>query len=192
MARHALSHDDLLRGERVRLCGVEPSDAAIWREWEDDVAYKRLLDVEPALPRPLGDIESMIRQHNNDKDAFLLGVRLLDGDDLIGFVDIEGILWTHGFGWLGIGIGSAAQRGKGYGREALELALGFAFRELNLHRIGLTVYEYNEAAIALYEKVGFQREGVYREHLLRDGRRFDMYLYGLLRHEWSAVGGDGA
>ena len=43
---------------------------------------------------------------------------------------------------------------------------------------------YNERAIALYEKLGFQREGVHREHLQRDGRRYDMYLYGLLRSEW--------
>ena len=60
----------------------------------------------------------------------------------------------------------------------------FAFDELNLHRVQLTVFSYNERAIALYEKLGFQREGVYREHLQRDGRRYDMYLYGLLRHEW--------
>jgi RimJ/RimL family protein N-acetyltransferase len=46
------------------------------------------------------------------------------------------------------------------------------------------VFSYNESAIALYEALGFTREGVYREHLERDGRRHDMYLYGLLRSEW--------
>jgi RimJ/RimL family protein N-acetyltransferase len=58
--------------------------------------------------------------------------------------------------------------------------------ELNLHRVQLTVFSYNERAIALYEKLGFQREGVYREFIQRDGRRYDMYLYGLLRREWKA------
>ena len=72
----------------------------------------------------------------------------------------------------------------GYGREAIELTLKFAFHELNLHRIQLTVFSYNERAIALYESFGFKREGVFREHLQRDGRRYDMYLFGLLRHEW--------
>ena len=42
----------------------------------------------------------------------------------------------------------------------------------------------NERAIALYEKAGFRREGVFREFGQRDGRRYDMYLYGLLRPEW--------
>ena len=50
----------------------------------------------------------------------------------------------------------------------------------------LTVFAYNERAIALYEKLGFVREGVYREFLARDGVRYDMYLYGLLRREWEA------
>ncbi len=67
----------------------------------------------------------------------------------------------------------------------MELALRFAFNELNLYRVQLTVFSYNERAINLYEKLGFQREGVFREHIQRDGRRHDMILYGLLRQEWT-------
>jgi RimJ/RimL family protein N-acetyltransferase len=87
---------------------------------------------------------------------------------------------------MSIGLGDSANWGKGYGNEATRLALGFAFNELNLHRVQLTVFDYNSRAIHLYEKLGFQQEGIYREFLQRDGRRFDMYLYGLLRHEWEA------
>jgi RimJ/RimL family protein N-acetyltransferase len=79
--------------------------------------------------------------------------------------------------------------GKSYGGEALHLLLDHAFGELNLHRVQLTVLACNEPAIALYEKLGFVREGVYREFLLRDRIRFDMYLYGLLRREWEASAG---
>ena len=70
------------------------------------------------------------------------------------------------------------------GREAMQLALAFAFNELNLYRVCLTVFSYNDQAITLYERLGFVREGAYRQHLERDGRRYDMYLYGLLRPEW--------
>jgi RimJ/RimL family protein N-acetyltransferase len=68
----------------------------------------------------------------------------------------------------------------------MTLALNFAFEELNMHRVQLTVFQYNERAVALYEKLGFQKEGVYREFLHRDGKRYDMYLYGLLRSEWES------
>jgi RimJ/RimL family protein N-acetyltransferase len=67
----------------------------------------------------------------------------------------------------------------------MELALNFAFRELNLYRVQLTVFSYNERALKLYEKMGFKREGVFRDFIQRDGRRHDMILFGLLRREWA-------
>ncbi|MEP7191056.1 MAG: GNAT family protein, partial [Roseiflexaceae bacterium] len=115
------------------------------------------------------------------------GVRLLDGDELLGIVELDSILWPHRHTWVSIAIGEATNQGHGYGAEALGLALQFAFQELNLHRVQLTVFSYNQRAIALYEKLGFQREGIFREHLERDGTRFDMYLYGILRPEWLAT-----
>lgn len=72
----------------------------------------------------------------------------------------------------------------GGGKSTVLNLIAFAFNELNLHRIQVTVFSYNERSISLVEKLGFQREGVYREFLQRDGRRHDMVLYGLLRHEW--------
>ena len=77
-----------------------------------------------------------------------------------------------------------AGEGLAVSEEQIRKAVRFGFHELNLHRIQLTVFSYNERAVALYEKLGFTREGVYREHLQRDGQRHDMYLYGLLRREW--------
>ena len=55
-----------------------------------------------------------------------------------------------------------------------------------MHRVTITVFGYNERSMALAEKAGFQREGVFRERLQRDGKRYDMLLYGLLRREWEA------
>jgi hypothetical protein len=56
-----------------------------------------------------------------------------------------------------------------------------------LNIIGKRKCFYNQRAITLYEKLGFQREGVFPEHLERDGTRFDTYLYGILRPEWLAM-----
>jgi RimJ/RimL family protein N-acetyltransferase len=61
---------------------------------------------------------------------------------------------------MSIGLGDSANWGKGYGHEATRLALGFALNELNLHRVQLTVFDYNPRAIHLYEKLGFQQEGI--------------------------------
>ena len=79
------------------------------------------------------------------------------------------IKWRNQTAEMAIGIGDPALRGQGYGREALDLLLGYAFHELGLYRVGLTVLDYNTAAIRAYERVGFVREGVQREAVWRAG-----------------------
>lgn len=86
---------------------------------------------------------------------------------------------------MGIGIGEREYWSKGYGTDAMNVILRFAFDELNLYRISLNVFEYNQRAIRSYEKVGFVVEGREREFLRRGGRRWDMIFMGLLREEWA-------
>jgi len=176
----------LLVGQNIRLAALEPEDLPILARWYQDAEFLRLFDAVPAAPRTHSALQEWLEERRRARDSFVFGVRLLAGDELIGIVELDGILWNQQISWLSIGIGDAARRGHGYGAEALRLALDFAFGELNLHRVQLTVFSYNTAAIALYEKLGFQREGTYREFLQRDGMRHDMYLYGLLRREWDA------
>ena len=117
-------------------------------------------------------------------DSYLFGVRLLGSNALIGYIELDGILWTHGTSGLCVAIGEREYWGQGYGTEAAGLALDFAFQELNLHRVQATVFRYNQRSVAMCERLGFQQEGVYREFIHRDGKRHDMLLYGLLRHEY--------
>ena len=146
----------------------------------------RLLEAEAARPRSEDELARWLEETQKNPRTFSFAIRRLEDDALLGVINIEDILWPHAVGWLSISIGDRANWGKGYGGEAMRLVLDYAFRELNLHRIQLTVFEYNARAILLYEKLGFRREGVYREFMQRDGKRYDMYLYGLLSREWSA------
>ncbi|NWF69522.1 MAG: GNAT family N-acetyltransferase [Chloroflexi bacterium] len=172
----------LLLGARVRLTAIRAEDTPTVARWYEDSTFGRMIDAAPAYPRTETQV-SRFMQEETGKDSFAFAVRPLDDDRLLGFVDLSGILWTHGVAWLGIGFGPEHQ-GKGYGYETMKLVLDFGFGELNLHRIQLTVFSYNTRARALYEKLGFQREGLYREMLHRDGQRYDVLLYGLLRREW--------
>ena len=74
--------------------------------------------------------------------------------------------------------------GRGLGTEATELMLEHAFERLGLHRVGLSVFSYNERAIRAYEKAGFVIEGRLRDAVLRDGRYFDEIQMGALAREW--------
>jgi RimJ/RimL family protein N-acetyltransferase len=152
--------------------------------WYQDAEFLRLYDSRPAYPKTEAELARWLEELQKDKNTFAFAVRPLEGDDLIGYLELDGVDWQHGVCGMSLAIGDRSNWGKGYGHEATQLALAFAFNELNLYRVQVTVFSYNERSLSLVEKVGFQREGVYREFLQRDGKRYDMILYGMLRHEW--------
>jgi RimJ/RimL family protein N-acetyltransferase len=177
---------ELLRGTKVRLAALSKDDAPRMARWYEDVGYLRLQETNSALPKSVAQIEAELEQSDGSADTIVFGIWTGDNNELVGTLGFYEIEWSNRVAWLGMGIGDRGAWGKGYGTEALRLALQYAFDELNLHRLTLTVIDYNERAIALYEKAGFRREGVFREFGKRDGKRYDMYLYGLLRPEWEA------
>ncbi|MGG1662732.1 GNAT family N-acetyltransferase [Brevibacillus sp. NRS-1366] len=83
-----------------------------------------------------------------------------------------------------IDIGAKEFWGKGYGNEALRLLLDYAFLEMNLHRVSLRVFSFNEKAIKLYEKIGFKHEGISRQLLFREGKWHDLVHMGILQNEY--------
>ncbi|HET9852224.1 MAG TPA: GNAT family protein, partial [Candidatus Limnocylindrales bacterium] len=68
--------------------------------------------------------------------------------------------------------------------EATQLMLDHAFGTLGLHRIALTVFEFNERAIRAYRRCGFLVEGRARESIWRDGRWWDEVAMSVLASEW--------
>ena len=89
---------------------------------------------------------------------------------------------------ISIYLGSAEDRGLGIGSTALRLALDRAFSEGGLYRVWLTVHAENQRALRTYLRLGFQKEGTLREAFVRQGRRVDAYVMGLLRRDFLAGG----
>lgn len=71
--------------------------------------------------------------------------------------------------------------GKGVGTALMRAGIDLADNWLNLMRLELEVYTDNEAAVRLYERFGFEREGVLRRHAYRDGHYVDSYSMARLR-----------
>lgn len=170
----------LLVGKRIRLTQILPDDIAVIQGWCNDTVFMRLFDSAPAMPRTAVQVRSWFEK----QDEYSFAIRLLDGDAMIGLVGLDEIEWSNSTCGIGYGIGEASNRGRGYGTEAVQLALEFAFSELNMHRVTATVFSYNPPSARLLEKLGFVHEGIMRERVQRDGRRHDLVFYGLLRPEW--------
>jgi RimJ/RimL family protein N-acetyltransferase len=74
---------------------------------------------------------------------------------------------------------------RGYGTEAARAMLRFGFETLGLQRIYAAHFARNPASGRVMEKVGMRREGVWRQHIRREGGPFeDAVVYGILRSEW--------
>lgn len=78
--------------------------------------------------------------------------------------------------------------GKGVGRYLMEQAVEQADNWLNLIRLELEVHVDNEAACALYQKVGFETEGIKRLSTFKAGRYIDMVLMSRIRPDYVSNG----
>jgi RimJ/RimL family protein N-acetyltransferase len=185
----------LFEGRLVYLAFIKPDeDARIESKWTHDAEYQRMLNadlVRPLSPSRIKKKYSEIEKEMDEKgNQFYFTIRRLQEDSsddtsrLLGFAKLDWIGWSQGVGSVSIAIGEQENRRQGYGGDALRLILRYAFGELNLFRLGVTIPEYNLAALGLFEKAGFKFDARQREALQREGRHWDIIRLGLLRAEW--------
>jgi RimJ/RimL family protein N-acetyltransferase len=179
----------LFEGQDIRFGPIDyDKDPEIESKWTHDAGFMRLYELEPARPMSAAIVkkqyEKLEKRVEESRNLYHFMIRAKADDRLIGKAMIHRIEWANGNCSLQLGLGAADDRRKGYGTQALRLLLRFAFAELNLHRVTASVAEYNEGALALLKKFGFLEEVRRRKALERDGRRWDLLVFGLLKDEW--------
>ena len=105
------------------------------------------------------------------------------GEHLIGMLSVEtfpNIPRRRHAGRIGISVTETWQ-GKGVGKALMQAGIDLADKWLNLMRLELEVYADNEAAIRLYERFGFEREGLLRRHAFRNGEYVDAVMMARFR-----------
>lgn len=183
--------DQLFQGEHISLSSIDhEKDAEIESRWLHNLDYMRMLDWELAYPLSPSQLkkryEEIEKEQEEKNNLFYFTIRLKPDSRLIGFAKLFWIEWSHGTGFIQMGIGESQHRRLGYGREALNLLLRFAFGEINLYRLTSVVPEYNQAAMSLFKQTGFIEEVRRRKAIPRDGQRWDSIHLGILSREWYA------
>ena len=173
----------MLKGEKVLLRAEAREDLKRLHELTRNLDLVVLSDGQ-WQPEPLAQWEQKFdkRLEEPDKTHFVIEV---DGI-LIGGIGLHHIDRRAGTAEFGIGIYDRDYLGKGYGRDAIETLLGWAFQIQNYRRIWLETYALNERAVRSYRAVGFVEEGRLREHAFYAGGYVDVLVMGLLRAEWLA------
>ena len=168
------------------------TDLDRYLEWVNDEEVMRYV-AAMAFPISRGQEEEFVREattHTRPPEI-AYAIETLEERRHIGSLGLHRIGGLAHSTELGIMIGDKAYWDRGYGTDTIRTALRFAFQELNLNRVALSVDADNGRGIACYRKCGFVEEGRLRQDRYRDGQYRDTILMAVLRHEFEA-GADGA
>jgi RimJ/RimL family protein N-acetyltransferase len=177
----------MIAGQSVRLRRPERGDLPRFAAWLNDPEVRRHLAL--IYPMSVAHEEQWLEEQLKAEpalQAFVIEARPSGADTLwqpVGVIGFHAIDWRSRAGELGLFIGEKSFWNAGHGTDAVRTLVRWGFRELNLNRVFLRVFEDNAAAIRCYEKTGFRLEGRLRQDRYQDGRYLDTLVMGLLREE---------
>jgi RimJ/RimL family protein N-acetyltransferase len=182
---HRAWFPDRLEGTRTVLRMHTPANLRAFERWYTDPEVARLTRYQEGPMRP-AEIERFFAARVVGPDSLALAVHVKSTDRLIGSCAFSQLDGDNGSALYHITIGEKDAWGSGYGTEATRLMLRHAFETLRLHRVALSVFEFNERAIRSYRSCGFTVEGRSREAIWREGRWWDEITMSILEPEWRA------
>jgi RimJ/RimL family protein N-acetyltransferase len=178
----------LFESARISFRKMTPEDIPVYHSWRNDLEVMRTTNPDLDLysfESTAEFVQQVILGSHSSKSYLILDK---DTQKPIGITSLIQIDRKNRNPECILDIGDKAYWGKGFGREALSLLLDYAFLEMNLHRVGLRVFSFNDRAISLYEKIGFKQEGRSRQAIFREGKWHDIIAMGILQAEYSSKG----
>lgn len=162
---------DTLVGKHIILRQYISSDSRPIHNWRNDKATTRWMGPKFAQPLSFEETAASLNRVIDQPatDAIFFAIADKRTHEYVGGIDLTSIDWKEGTGVLSIVIGESANRGKGYGTEAIGLLLAHAFETVKLHRVSLNVVAENQAAVRCYRKCGFRITGPNNDRILVDG-----------------------
>jgi RimJ/RimL family protein N-acetyltransferase len=172
-----------IAGKDVYLSPVCADDAEQYARWLSDPEVTDLLGTSHEVITVLCEKDWI---HNNIKDnkSYFFGIVKHKNDELIGNIGFLEIEHVHRTATLGIFIGDSKNCGKGYGTQAMKLAVKYGFDVLNLNNIDLSVFDFNERAVKSYIKAGFKEYGRRRQAFYINGKYHDAVRMDILREDF--------
>lgn len=178
----------MLEGKLVRLRALEPADAERAYKWINDREVTQYLMARYPYSMEFEKEFLANAARSNDFSDMRLAIETKDGVH-IGICGLHHGRPEDRHAELGIMIGDKDYWSGGYGTDAVSTVVRFAFEQMNLNKVSLGVFDFNERARAVYRKCGFTEEGRAREEYFQDGRYWDIVRMGILRREFEALHG---
>jgi RimJ/RimL family protein N-acetyltransferase len=176
----------MLEGKQIKLGPIRREYIESFLKWFNDPEIIQYL--VPFRPMTRMAEEEWLENIKNREDTIHLSILIPheDGPEtLIGNCGLHKIDWKNRVAEVAIVIGEKEYQNKGYGTEAMELLLEYGFNTVNLNRIELLTYVFNERALKSYKKVGFIEEGRKRQFVWKNGKYHDAIMMGILAKDWN-------
>ncbi len=166
----------------VTLRPLELDDIDLIYQWESNIELDILSGWSPkrSLVAFRHKYEKRITEPEDDRYTFGIQVE----KRLIGYIEMVMIDRFERRAFISILIGEKQLWGRGIGSTALRILLDYAFTVQAMEKICAEVYGLNLRSQRLMERVGFQREGILRQHEFHNGSRQDMHFFGILKPEF--------
>jgi len=134
-----------------------------------------------SLDRERSWINDLIMKDNNSIMYFAITMK--NSDEMIGYVSISDINYRIGTCfWSGIKLSPTA--GDGYGAQTTLLLLKYIFEELRMVRCTGVCQEENIQSLNLLTKIGFQKEGLMRKHIFKNGKYLNQWLLSFIDEDY--------
>ena len=173
-------------GKLVRLRECRKEDIPLAQRFLNDSETRALIGMGIPYPYTLADEERRVEKYSAGNDTYNFAIETLERGRYIGRCGINEIDWNARTVSIGVWIGDKKYWGYGYGTDAMDVLIRFCFEQMNINKVKLGVFSFNERARHCYEKCGFAVEGVLRRELCVNGQYHDIIEMGMLRSEWEA------
>jgi len=166
---------------KIKLIKADLNHVDIYHKWRNDCDI--MTWTSPHIKQSsYEETECFFKERIIPSPSFM--IYSYDKDKFVGITSLTNVDLKNRNAEFIIDIGEKDSWGQGIGAEATKLLLDYAFGEMNLHRIFLRVFSFNERALNLYKKIGFKTEGEMRESLYRNDKWHNIILMGLLKKEY--------
>lgn len=172
----------VIPGERINLTTITKDDLPLMTRWFADLEVNAYLGRPGSFMSEEQEREWFDRQAK-DESSRTFGIMVKESGALVGTVSLMHLNHLHQTAELGICIGERDAWSKGYGSEAVQLAVQFGFGFLSLYNIYLWHAAFNERGHQAYIKAGFKEAGRIRGKYCLNGERYDSVLMDITRDE---------
>ncbi len=172
----------MIAGEHVILRAFEREDAERCYRWMNDPNIVRTL--KSRYPMSFSsEMEWLEHAMNPTANERHFAIERRDDRTHIGNVSLHDIDWISRAAWFGLFIGEPAAWNRGFGSDAIATLMRFAFDEMNLVKLRIQVFDYNDRAKHVLQERGFVQEGTLERDFYREGNWHNLVIYSVFREK---------